>query len=679
MSAGAKAPAARERIDQLVEELNEHSYRYHVLDAPTIDDTKYDVLYRELEALEREHPTFIRPDSPTQRVGDKPLAGFQQHRHPEPMLSLANAKGLDQLRAWYVRTAKLLPENASVRYVTEPKIDGLALALTYEGGQLVRGVTRGDGTIGEDVTHNVRTIGSIPLKLRGDNLPASVEVRGEVFIAKSAFELLNEQRIAAGEQVYMNPRNTAAGSIRQLDSRLAASRPLAFYAYGMGPKEGGPDLDSHSKLLEWLEAIGFRTTPDHATHASIDEVVERCEWWIAQRPNLDVDIDGVVVKIDDRALQSQLGTVGRTPRWAVAFKFAPTTATTHLRDIGISVGRTGSLTPYAVLEPVEVGGVTVRMANLHNPGDIARKDIRIGDTVIVQRAGDVIPQVVGPVVDARDGSEQEFVTPTHCPECGTAVELEDDAAVLRCPNSACPARSLRLVEHFASRGAMDIEGLGERTVQQLAAAGLVAGIADIFQITFDQVVELEGFQEISARNLIDAIEYSKSRPLEKLLFGLGIRHVGERTARDLARAFGSLQDLCNASFEQIEAIPGVGAVIAGSVAEWFSVDAHQTLVHALIDAGVNTQLSDEERAEVAAATSGALAGKTLVLTGALPTLTRVEATELIEKAGGMVSGSVSKNTAYVVAGEAAGSKLAKATKLGVPILDEPALLALLNS
>ena len=672
---------AAERVSALVDELNEHAHRYYVLDAPIIDDTQYDTLLRELEQLEAQWPDLVRADSPTQRVGAAPVSAFAAVSHEVPMLSLANARGGDELAGWQDRAIRHLGgdpshlnalDEAGLSYVTEAKIDGLAMSLLYEDGRFVRAVTRGDGVTGEDVTHNVRTIRSVPMQLRVA-LPGTterhVEVRGEVYMTRGGFNALNESRIADGQPVFMNPRNAAAGSIRQLDPALAASRPLAFFAYGMGV--GEELLECHSDVLEWLANAGFRTPPQHQRHATLASVVERCEWWEHQRASLDFDIDGVVVKVDSHAVQDELGVVGRKPRWAIAWKFPPTTVTTRLHAIEINVGRTGALTPYAILEPVEVGGVVVRQANLHNADDITRKDIRVGDTVIVQRAGDVIPQVVGPVVDARSGDEQPFIAPTACPECGTSVERVEDEAVLRCPNAACPARARRLVEHFAGRSAMDIEGLGEKRVRQLFDAGLISSISDIYRLTEARLLELDKFQELSARNLIEAIDQSRSRPLGKLLFGLGIRHVGERVAVDLARAFGSLEAICNATEERINDVPGMGSIIARSVVAWCAEPMHRQLVADLVEYGVGTSIGNA--ADDAGPSSDTLAGEIVVITGTLPTLSREQAGAMVERHGGRVAGSVSGKTTMVVAGDKAGSKRAKAESLGIPVLDEDAL------
>ncbi|MEO6866873.1 MAG: NAD-dependent DNA ligase LigA [Gaiellales bacterium] len=686
------ATDVRVRIDELVEQLNEHSYRYHVLDAPIIDDTAYDTAFRELEALEQAHPEYVREDSPTQRVGERVGGDFPPITHRSPMLSLANARDEEELRAWQLRNLRLLGlggtdtdldsqlRQAGVRYVTEPKIDGLAMSLTYEQGRFVRAVTRGDGVTGEDVTHNIRTIRSIPMRLRapesGGVIPELVEVRGEVYLSRSGFEQLNEQRIADEKPVFMNPRNAAAGSIRQLDPALAASRPLGFFAYSLA---GGADeaaISSHSGAMQWLGEVGFRTSPEHRVHDTIAEVTARCMQWEQDRPSLDYDIDGVVVKVDDVEVQNELGIVGRDPRWAIAFKFAPTTATTRLLEIRVAVGRTGALTPYAVMEPVEVGGVIVSQANLHNAYDIERKDIRAGDVVIVQRAGDVIPQVVGPVVDARDGSERPFELPTVCPSCATPVQYEADEAILRCPNAACPERNLRLMEHFSGRTAMDIDGLGEKAIRRFASEGLIARIPDIYRLDADRIATLERYGETSANNLIAAIEKSKQQTLDKLLFGLGIRHVGEQVGVDLARRFRSLDALLEASVEEIAAVPGLGQVIAESVHAWAQDPEHIQLAKQLSELGVRTALADDELA--GPATEGPLVGMSVVVTGTLGTMSRTEAGALVERHGGRVVGSVSGTTDFLVAGEKAGSKLTKAEQLGTNVLTERALYELVG-
>ena len=678
---------ARERIDALVEQLNDYSYRYHVLDAPIVDDATYDREFHELQELETAHPELTREDSPTQRVGEKVAGDFPSITHRSPMLSLANARDEDELRAWQLRNLRLLGLDASadadhdaqattggIRYVTEPKIDGLAMSLTYEHGVFVRAVTRGDGVVGEDVTHNIRTIRAIPMRLRapdsGAAIPAHVEVRGEVYLSKSGFERLNEQRIEAGLPVFMNPRNAAAGSIRQHDPALAASRPLGFFAYSLAGGGVEAELPSHSAAMAWLAEVGFRTSPDHQVHDTIGEVYARCQDWERRRASLDFDIDGVVVKVDAVEVQDELGVVGRDPRWAIAFKFAPTTATTKLLDILIAVGRTGSITPYASLEPVVVGGVTVRQANLHNAYDIERKDIRAGDVVIVQRAGDVIPQVVGPVVDARDGSERPYELPTECPSCGTPVRYEADEAILRCPNAGCPERNLRLIEHFSGRTAMDIDGLGEKAVRRFHEELGIQRIPDIYRLEVQDIAPLKGYGETSATKLVDSIERSKQQTLDKLLFGLGIRHVGEQVAVDLARHFRSIDVLMDASVEDIAAVPGIGMVIAESVHAWARDEDRRQMIRDLQELGMQTVLPEGELA--GPATEGPLVGKSLVVTG-------TDAGALIEAAGGRVAGSVSKQTDFLVAGEKAGSKLTKAQSLGVDVLSERALYELVGA
>ena len=682
---------AQQRIDELVEALNDYSWRYHVLAAPIVDDATYDAMYAELQALEAAHPDLVRADAPTQRVGEKASGDFASVTHQTPMLSLANARTDEELRAWQLRNLRLLgmgaadadhdaeASSAGMRYVSEPKIDGLAMSLTYEDGAFVRALTRGDGIVGEDVSHNVRTIRSVPMRLRapeGGRIPAHVEVRGEVYMSRSGLDRLNAERADAGQPQFMNPRNAAAGSIRQLDPSLAASRPLGFFAYSLAGGGADAQLPSHSAAMEWLGQVGFQTSPDHRVHATIAEASARCAEWERQRPKLDFDIDGVVIKVDDVDLQEDLGVVGRDPRWAIAFKFAPTTATTKLLDIPIAVGRTGSITPYARLEPVEVGGVIVSQANLHNAYDIERKDIRIGDTVVVHRAGDVIPQVVGPVLERRDGSERRFELPTACPSCGTPVQYEADEAILRCPNAACPERNLRLMEHFAGRTAMDIDGLGEKRIRQLSAAGLIARIPDIYRLRAEQLAPLEKLGERSAEKLVAGIDDSRARPLGKLIFGLGLRHVGEQVAVDLARAFRSLPRLLDATVEEIAAVPGIGMVIAESVHRWASDELNRQLVAELEELGVRVETPADEIDVVV--TEGPLVGRTLVVTGTLATLSRGEAQSLIERHGGRVTGSVSRSTDFVVAGEKAGSKLTKAEAVGVPVLSERALYELVE-
>ncbi len=680
--------SVEQRLQELRALIRHHDYRYYVLDSPEISDAEYDALYRELSELEAAHPELITPDSPTQRVGGEPLAGFTQVRHGEAMLSLANAKNEEELRAWHARVVKLTADAgfdpAALRFVLEPKIDGLAVSLRYEDGRLAVGATRGNGEVGEDVTSNLRTIPAVPLALlaAAEPFPAVVEVRGEVYLPLRAFSQLNEQRLAAVEATFANPRNAAAGSLRQLDPRVTASRPLSVWFYGVGLVEGR-EFATHLEVLEWLRSAGFRVNPDVRPAATLAEILAGCRAWQERREQLDYDIDGVVVKVNDRALQAALGAVGRDPRWAVAYKFAPTTAQTRLLKIHVNVGRTGVLNPWAELEPVEVGGVTVEKATLHNEDDIRRKDLREGDMVILQRAGDVIPQVVAPLTDLRTGSEVPFRMPDHCPSCGTAVVRVPGEVAVRCPNPDCPAKRAEAVKHFVSKGAMDIDGVGEKLVERLLALRLINDAADLYRLEAGQLAGLERLGEKSAANIVGAIAASKERPLARVLFALGIPHVGSENAELLVRRFGSLAALQEASVEEISDTPGVGPVIAQAVWEYFRDPRNLDLIARLREAGVTmeaqkgtTDSVSEQGADASSAT-GPLAGQTLVLTGTLPTLTRQEATDLIVAAGGRVTGSVSAKTDYVVVGEEAGSKLARARELGIPLLDEDGLRELL--
>jgi DNA ligase (NAD+) len=615
------------------------------------------------------------PDSPTQRVGADPVAGFVEVRHLQPMLSLANAKGEDELLAWDERVRRLL-EAAGVedapRYVTEAKIDGLAISLLYRDGVLDRGATRGNGEVGEDVTANLRTIRALPLRMDDPAPPTLVEVRGEVYIPRGAFARMNEERAAQGLAVYMNPRNTAAGSLRQLDPRLTASRPLSLWCYAVGALDGVA-FDSHHHALAWLRERGFPVNPLTTVHDSIAAVRDECRRIGELRPDLPYEIDGVVVKVDSIAMQRTLGSVGRDPRWAVAFKFPATTRTTKLLDIGVNVGRTGALNPFAILEPVEVGGVVVKLATLHNEEDIHRKDVRIGDTVIIQRAGDVIPQVVGPVLELRPDTAVPFLMPARCPACDTPVAKPEGEAQHRCVNPRCPSRGVELVKHFVARGAMDIEGVGEKLVARLWDLGLVARPSDLYRLTVADLVALEGFQERSATNVIASIGASCDRPFGNVLFGLGVPHVGEVIAVSIARHFGDIDTLAAASAEEIAAIDGVGMVIAEAVVSWFGDPDHVALVEALRGAGVRLALTPDERPK-----EGSLTGRTFVITGTL-SMPRGEIERRIADRGGRMVGSVSARTDYVVVGESPGSKLAKAVKLGVPVLDEAALTELLST
>ena len=681
--AEAAGRAVVERIEELRSLIRHHEYRYYVLDSPEISDAEYDALFRELEGVEAANPGLITPDSPTQRVGGEPLAGFSQVRHGEPMLSLANAKNEDELRAWHARVTKLSAEAGwdprSVRFVLEPKIDGLAVSLRYEEGRLTVGATRGNGEIGEDVTANLRTISTVPLAMLGTAapFPPAVEVRGEVYLSLAAFERLNEQRVAAGESTFANPRNAAAGSLRQLDQRVTASRPLSIWFYGVGQVEGRR-FTGHQEVLAWLRSAGFRVNPDTAAAGTVDEIVSACRRWQERREELDYDIDGVVIKVDDRGLQAALGAVGRDPRWAVAYKFAPTTAQTRLIRIHVNVGRTGILNPWAELEPVEVGGVTVERATLHNEDDIRRKDLREGDMIVLQRAGDVIPQVVGPLTDLRTGDEKPFSMPGECPACGTPVVRKPGEVAVRCPNPDCPGKLAEAVKHFVSKGAMDIEGVGDKLVERLLALGLIRDAADLYRLKADQLAGLERLGDKSAANIIAAIEASRRRPLGRVLLALGIPHVGAENAELLVRRFGSVASLRESSRQEIADTPGIGPIIAESIWEFFRDPRGQHLIARLEEAGLTMAAPASEEVAGSEGAGGPLSGKTFVLTGTLPTMSREDATERIVAAGGRVSGSVGAKTDYVVVGEAPGSKLDRARELGIALLDEDGLQALLQ-
>jgi DNA ligase (NAD+) len=683
MSANEREQSTRAELDsraaELRQELAGHNHRYYVLDDPTVDDDTYDALLDELRAIEAEHPELRTPDSPTQRVGAPPLERFEQVEHAEPMLSLANARNEEELRAWETRIRnhfkRLDISAAEFSYTTEPKIDGLAISLTYERGVFTRGATRGDGRIGEDVTQNLRTIGSIPLRI--EEAPALVEVRGEVYLPIADFRALNERRAEAGEPAFANPRNSAAGSIRQLDPNLAAERPLSVWCYGIGATQG-LELATHSEEVGWLREKGFKVNPDTDHHAGIESVVKRCHWWEERRDELDYEIDGVVVKIDERALWRELGVVGREPRWAIAWKFAPTTATTKMNKVVWNVGRTGHLVPFAMLEPVHVGGVTVSTATLHNEEDLARKDVRPGDDVVVMRAGDVIPQVVAPLIQRQEKGTRRGPKPkppAKCPACDTPTVKPEDAVFTVCPNRAgCPGQSFQHVKHFVSKGAMDIDGLGEKQALRFLQEGLIADVADIYELREEQLEGLEGFGEISARNLLAAIDASRSRPFKRVLYALGLPGVGYVTAEALADHFGSIDALHTADPEQIEEVEGVGPIMAVQIAESLGDDRTWELVEKLREKGLRLEQDESERR----ASGGPLEGKTFVLTGTLPELTREEAGALIKAAGGKVVNSVSKETDFVVAGENPGSKLAKAEKYETEILDESGLLRLLG-
>ncbi len=670
---------AKDRSAELRVALDRHNHRYYVLDEPEVSDSEYDALMNELRALEDEHPELRTPDSPTQRVGGTVLDKFEPAEHRQPMLSLANANNEEELRAWLVRSERFLlkggVENAEIRFVTEPKIDGLAISLLYEDGVLVRGATRGDGEVGEDVTENLRTVKAIPLRVTG--APALLEVRGECYLPRRAFAELNERRAAAGEPTYANPRNTAAGSIRQLDTKLTAARPLSMWSYAIGALEG-LEFQTHYESLQWLNDHGFKVNADIERHDDLESVVEACRGWEERRESLDYEIDGVVVKVDDLALQRSLGVVGREPRGAIAWTFPPMTATTTLEGVMWNVGRTGHMVPFAKLKPVQVSGVTVKLATLHNEEDIERKDVRDGDEVIVTRAGDVIPRVVSPTAKAQKAKGRAPVPrpPAQCPSCGTDTVKVEGSVWTICPNRAgCPGQLFQSVKQFVSRGAMDIEGLGEERVGQFLRDQVIDGIAGIYDLDAERLEGLEGFGQISIDNLLRAIEQSKARPFARVVFGLGIQGIGFTNARALTRWFRDIDALLDATPEQIAEVPGIGPILAEQIAETLSEESTRGVLERLRGHGL--QMVDEGPDPREG--QGPLHGRTLVLTGTLPNLTREDATERIEAAGGKVTGSVSKKTTYLVAGDDPGSKLAKAEKVGTEVLDEQGLLALLES
>ena len=661
----------QQRLDELREQVDHHLYRYHVLDEPEISDAEYDRLYDELRALEDEHQDLITPDSPTQRVGAPPSERFQKVQHLTPMGSLEKVTDDESLLKWAEDVRRRLDSDEPVAYVIEPKIDGLAINLTYEDGVLVRGATRGDGIQGEDVTVNLRTIQSVPLKMRGDGLPSVAEVRGEVYLPLSGFRELNARIAELGQKLAPNPRNAAAGSLRQKDSSITASRPLAVWVYGLGALEG-VQLASHWEELEWLREHGFRTNPFAERFDSIEEVANRCREWELRRAELDYEIDGIVIKVDSLEQQRDLGALHSRPRWARAFKWAPMSAETTLNKIAIRVGRTGALNPWAMLEPVQVGGVTVSRATLHNEEDINRKDIREGDRVIVQRAGDVIPQIVGPAGPHAKGTKP-FKMPKKCPLCGANIVRPEGEAMHRCPNRACPSRGLETLINWV-QGPADIEGVGEQLMRRLWELGLVRSLPDLYRLTKEQLLELDGFAEISASKAIDAIQGSKRTPFSRVLLGLNIPDVGWVTAQSLARHFGSVEQLAAATQEEIQEVEGIGPERAEAIAEWFADTENMRLVGELEQLGLRFEAGPEERP-----VEGPLTGSTYVITGTLEGLSRDEARKALEALGAKVADSVSKKTTGVVAGESPGSKLAKAEQLGVPVLDERALAKLLRS
>ena len=664
---------ARTRAEEIRAQIRHHDYRYYTLQQPEIGDTQYDLLFRKLRDIEERYPDLVTPDSPTQRVSGEAVAEFVGVQHREPMLSLANVFDAEELAAWQARAVRRI-ERDDLRFVCEPKIDGLAISLIFEGGRFVQGATRGDGFRGEDITANLRTLRAIPLVLNAppETLPRAFEVRGEVYMSKAEFTRLNEERRLAGEQLYMNPRNTAAGSLRQLDPRVTAARRLDLFVYQLGWVEGDRPVESHSAAMHWLTSLGLPTNPLAESFASVEEAARFCEGWVGRRDALDYEIDGVVVKVNDFALQRALGVVGREPRWATAWKFPAEQAVTRLREIAISVGRTGVLTPFAALEPVFVGGANVSMATLHNADHIRSLDIRAGDDVIVQRAGDVIPQVVAPVLSRREGREADLVPfemPETCPECGSPVRHGEDEAAYYCMNRRCPAQLSRGVEHFASRGAMDIEGLGEKAAQLLVEQKFLNTLSDIYLLserTIDLIaIPRWGTKKVTA--LLEHIEASKQQPLHRLLIGLSIRHVGVETARALAGHFGNMAALQSAALEELQAINDIGPVVAESVFAFMRDSENRILIQSLADAKVRMDEGHTAR-------GGVLDAMSIVVTGSFTRRSRNEIEDLIKSLGGKISGAVSKKTSFVVSGEGGGSKRDKAEALGVEIIDEPAFL-----
>lgn len=662
-----------EELQRLKQEINFHSYRYYVLDAPVVSDYEYDRLSARLNEIEAAHPEWVTPDSPSQRVGGAPAEKFSKVRHPAQILSLANAFSVDELKAWVERLAKLDDRARTAEFVVEPKIDGLTVVLTYRDGLFVQGATRGDGVVGEDITSNLRTLNALPLRLpvdpRGPQPPPYLVVRGEAFMLLKDFEALNLRLQEAGERTYLNPRNTAAGSLRQLDPALTASRPLTLLVYQIAAADG-PVPQTQWELLEYLKALGLPVSQDAVRCQSLEAVLRQVEVWRDQRDHLPYEADGIVIKMNDLRLAAELGFVGKDPRAAMAFKFPAREVTTRLADIGVKVGRTGVLTPYAVLEPVEIGGVIVKQATLHNFDYIAEKDIRVGDRVMVKRAGEVIPYVIGPVVDLRSGQEQPFTPPQTCPVCGQPVEHLAGEVAWYCVNLACPEQLVRNLEHFVSRGTMDIVGMGIKIVEQLVEAGLLKSPADLYALTKDELLKLEGFAGKKADNLLQSIDASRQQPLNRLISALGIRDVGEVMAADLARSFASLDELAKATPEDLMKIDGVGPNTAQSIVDWFARTANQEFLRRLKLAGV-WPVSKADRGGAVGARP--LDGMTFVVTGTLPSFSREGIKEYIESLGGKATDSVSKKTSYVVAGEAPGSKLEKARQLGVPVIDETGL------
>ncbi len=667
------ANEARERIAKLREIINHHNYRYYVLDSPEISDAEYDDLMKELRELEAEHPELITPDSPTQRIGAPPVEAFGVVEHPQPLLSLANAFSYEELAAWHKRVSNLLG-GRQFDLVCEPKIDGLAVALTYVDGLLVTGATRGDGYRGENITQNLRTIRSIPLSVPKE-APPRFEVRGEVYLSKAGFKKLNEERAREELSLFANPRNAAAGSVRQLDSSITAKRPLDIFIYGLGWAEGKTAPDTHWEITQWLKSLGFKINPSIALLHSLEEVEKYYQNWAESREKSAYEADGIVAKVNSIAFQQELGTVAHEPRWAIAYKFPAVQGTTKLLDIGINVGRTGSLNPYAILEPVRVGGVVISQAALHNEEDIHRKDIRIGDWVVVQRAGEVIPEIVEPIVSRRTGKEKVFRMPGRCPVCGSEVIKPEGEAMHRCTNAACPSQALERIKHFVSRGAMDMDGVGEKLCQALFKAGLIKDAADLYYLTKEQLLGLERMADKSASNALKSIQKSRDRPLARVIFALGITHVGDQYAELLAERFNSIDALAKASEEELSTIPSIGPKIAESVVAFFRQERNSQIIEKLRKAGVRLEKEEvkEPRPEELP-----LTGLEFVLTGKLGSFSRSEAEAKIKALGGKAGSDVTKKTSYVVVGTDPGSKLAKAEKLGTKTINEAEFSELLN-
>ena len=674
----SESTATRKKLESLRDQIRHHNFRYHALDDPEIPDAEYDRLMRELQRLEADHPELVSTDSPTQRVGDAPISAFGTVAHELPMLSLGNAFSEDELREFHRRVLDRLEldNNADLVYAAEPKLDGAAVSLLYENGVLVRGATRGDGTTGEDITHNVRTIEAIPLRLLGDGFPDRLEVRGEVFMPKAGFEAYNERARQAGEKTFVNPRNAAAGSLRQLDPKLTANRPLDMYAYSVGVSEGGTLPSCHSEILSQLQSWGIKVCPERRVVQGVEGCLDYYRNIGNGRDDLSYEIDGVVYKVDSLDMQNELGFVSRAPRWAIAHKFPAQEELTVVEDVEFQVGRTGAVTPVARLNPVFVGGVTVSNATLHNIDELHRKDVRVGDTVIVRRAGDVIPEVASVIVERRPKGARRVQLPTKCPVCDSHVEREEGETVARCTGGLfCAAQRAEALKHFVSRRALDIEGFGAKLVEQLVDIDRLKTPADIFQLTVEELSQLDRMGEKSASKLIDSIQSSKSTTLARFLYALGIREVGEATAASVANHFGRLQNLIAATAEELQSVTDVGPVVASRIKSFFAEQHNLDVITRMQEYGVEWVESDP----VELPSDGALSGKTFVITGTLPTMTRDAAKELIQSAGGKVTGSVSSKTDYLVAGEKAGSKLIKAEKLEVMVLDETALKALIST